>query len=287
MFNQLENKNTASLLGISLSVKSLIGMTAMIFNLFVLSVFATSIWSMSPMIENQDLDTGILVAVSRYVEPPPKTQPLKLNASTKAETKNEIIRTELQLASDDVRKVPDQIKSAGNGVPPIPPSGIVKLGKMNSNPTSEGFEREENRGNPLGQKTNAVQDEDKESAPEPKPIIKPTVKPTPDPTPKPVVKEVIKIPTQVSKGVVNGLAVNLVKPVYSQAAKAVRASGAVTVQVLIDETGRVISANAVNGHPLLRTTAETAARQSKFSPTFLSNQPVKVSGTIVYNFVGN
>ncbi|QYO66445.1 energy transducer TonB [Leptolyngbya sp. 7M] len=69
------------------------------------------------------------------------------------------------------------------------------------------------------------------------------------------------------------------------AARAVRAEGPVTVQVLIDEDGNVVSASAVSGHPLLRAAAAAAARQAKFSPTMLSGQPVKVSGVITYNFV--
>ncbi len=89
----------------------------------------------------------------------------------------------------------------------------------------------------------------------------------------------------ISGGVLNGKATNLVKPPYPAAAKAVRAEGAVNVQVTIDEEGSVISASAVSGHPLLRAAAVQAARTSKFSPTTLSGQPVKVTGIIVYNFV--
>lgn len=89
----------------------------------------------------------------------------------------------------------------------------------------------------------------------------------------------------VSGGVLNGKATMLSKPEYPAAAKAVQAEGAVSVQVLIDENGNVESASAVSGHPLLRVTSERAARDSKFSPTMLQGQPVKVSGIIVYNFV--
>jgi TonB family protein len=89
----------------------------------------------------------------------------------------------------------------------------------------------------------------------------------------------------ISGGVLNGKATNLVKPSYPAAAKAVRASGAVNVQVTIDEEGNVISATAVSGHPLLRAASVAAARQSKFSPTTLQGQAVKVTGVIVYNFV--
>ena len=89
----------------------------------------------------------------------------------------------------------------------------------------------------------------------------------------------------ISGGVLNGKATNLVKPNYPAAAKAVKANGAVNVQVTIDEEGNVISATAVSGHPLLRAASVTAARQSKFAPTMLSGQAVKVTGIIVYNFV--
>jgi len=89
----------------------------------------------------------------------------------------------------------------------------------------------------------------------------------------------------ISGGVMNGKATYLAKPAYPPIAKAVHAAGAVSVQVLVSEEGNVISASAVSGHPLLRASAVAAARASKFSPTKLSGQPVKVSGVIVYNFV--
>jgi protein TonB len=103
-----------------------------------------------------------------------------------------------------------------------------------------------------------------------------------EPPPPPVKKAP---PKTVSGGVLNGKATSLPKPGYPAAARAVRASGPVSVQVLISESGGVISANAVSGHPLLRAAAEGAARGARFSPTLLSGQPVKVSGVITYNFV--
>ena len=68
-------------------------------------------------------------------------------------------------------------------------------------------------------------------------------------------------------------------------AKQIRISGAVNVQVLIDESGKVISAKAISGHPLLVAEAVKAATQARFSPTIIGEQPVKVSGIITYNFV--
>jgi TonB family protein len=84
--------------------------------------------------------------------------------------------------------------------------------------------------------------------------------------------------------VLDGKAVNLVKPAYPPAARAVGAKGEVKVQVVIDEEGNVISASAISGHPLLQPAAVAAARATKFSPTKLSGIPVKVSGIMVYNF---
>lgn len=92
-------------------------------------------------------------------------------------------------------------------------------------------------------------------------------------------------PKIINGGVINGKATSLPKPPYPAAAQAVRASGAVKVQVTIDENGNVVSAAAVSGHLLLRPAAEQAALQSTFKPTLLSGQPVRVTGVIVYNFV--
>ena len=92
-------------------------------------------------------------------------------------------------------------------------------------------------------------------------------------------------PKTISGGVLNGKATNLVKPVYAKEAKDARADGAVLVQVTVDEEGNVVSVSGVNGHPLLLAASEQAARASKFSPTRLEGQPVRVTGVIVYNFV--
>ncbi len=103
-----------------------------------------------------------------------------------------------------------------------------------------------------------------------------------DPTPPP--KTLSDVPKTISGGILNGKATDLPKPPYPPAARSVRASGSVTVQVLVDESGRVISANAVSGHPLLRAAAVSAAISAKFNPTLLSGKPVKVSGVLTFEF---
>ena len=94
-----------------------------------------------------------------------------------------------------------------------------------------------------------------------------------------------KIPRTINGGVVNGKALKLPRPEYPPAAHAARASGAVSVKVLIIEDGTIFSAEAVSGHPLLRAAARNAACEAKFSTTRLEGNSVKVSGIITYNFV--
>lgn len=89
----------------------------------------------------------------------------------------------------------------------------------------------------------------------------------------------------VTGGVLNGKAVVKPSPVYPPIAKAARAQGTVTVQILVDEEGYVISAAAVSGHPLLQQASVFAARQARFTPTRLQGEPVKVSGVVTYNYV--
>lgn len=88
----------------------------------------------------------------------------------------------------------------------------------------------------------------------------------------------------ISGGVLNGKAVSMPAPLYPDIAKRARATGTVTVEVIIDLTGKVVSAKATKGPIMLHQAAETAAKQARFSPTLLSGQPVKVSGLINYNF---
>lgn len=89
---------------------------------------------------------------------------------------------------------------------------------------------------------------------------------------------------EIAGGVLNSKALQLPKPVYPPAARAVRARGAVNVRVTVNESGSVISAVAVSGHPLLRAAAVEAARGAKFAPVLVTGIPAKVGGTLVFNF---
>jgi periplasmic protein TonB len=111
------------------------------------------------------------------------------------------------------------------------------------------------------------------------PVVK-IDEPPPSPGPRPILKPI-------SGGVLNGTAISLPPPVYPDVAKRMRTSGVVVVDVILDETGKVVAATATSGPPMLRDAAVQAALKARFSPTKLSGQPVKVSGVINYKFALN
>lgn len=150
------------------------------------------------------------------------------------------------------------------------PIGRYTLGDIDTNPaTPPGSGRE----NVIGSSSETVE-------PSGEPEIKTRV--PPPPVNKSSERKVIRSP-----GPINGKAIYLPKPPYPAHAAAIGVSGNVDVQVTIDETGKVISAKAVSGHPFLRGPAEKAAWSARFSPTYLGPTPVKVTGVIVYKFSRN
>jgi periplasmic protein TonB len=219
-----------------------------------------------------DLDISSLVAPVALPEdappPPPPDKPDKPNPASDKPTVVEKIAT-----MEETREPPKELKGEILKAPPLKREDASKYDVSDKNAGRFDPNKVYNE-TPKGITDTGGGGDDEDE----KKLVVKTATPTPKPTEKPV-------PKTVSGGVVNGKATNLVKPPYPAAARAVRASGAVNVQVTIDESGNVISASAVSGHPLLRAAAVQAARSSKFSPTMLSGQAVKVTGVIVYNFV--
>ena len=85
-------------------------------------------------------------------------------------------------------------------------------------------------------------------------------------------------------GELNTKALSLPKPVVPDEAKRLKISGRVTVRVVVDESGKVISAQATNGPAALRAAAENAARAATFEPTVKDGITVKVAGNLTYDF---
>jgi periplasmic protein TonB len=87
-----------------------------------------------------------------------------------------------------------------------------------------------------------------------------------------------------SAGIVSGVAVKKVDPVYPKAAREAQQTGVVAVEITINEQGNVTSARALSGPDLLRNAAVSAARAWKFKPSLLGGVPVTTISTITFNF---
>jgi protein TonB len=144
---------------------------------------------------------------------------------------------------------------ANKSIAPVLPSATANANKVGSaGPQAKSFEN-------VASNTSPVVLDSEPPPPAPRPILKP-----------------------VSGGVLNGTALSLPSPTYPENAKRMRTAGVVVVEVVLDESGKVVSAIATSGPTLLRENAVQAALKARFSPTKLSGQPVKVSGTINYKF---
>jgi TonB family protein len=250
-----------------------LGVTALLYGGLFLALLVWSLYSFDVGFGEEDLVLDTLVAPVPVPEPepppPPDEQPKEQPKTSEKPKENVDVLQDPTQRLDQVVKEPPPINVARQQFDEVR-KGVQAI-QGEKTVRASGGDAGESRGGGTAA---------------PPPVTKPPVvetdePPPPPPTPKPTPKPV---PKTISGGVVNSKATNLVKPPYPAAARAVRAAGAVNVQVTIDESGNVISASATSGHPLLRAAAVQAARSSKFSPTLLSGQAVKVTGVIVYNF---
>lgn len=91
-------------------------------------------------------------------------------------------------------------------------------------------------------------------------------------------------PGPVEGGILNSKALELPDPIYPAEARKIHAAGQVQVKVLVDETGRVMTADAIFGPETLRMAAIDAARKARFAPLVIGGTAVKVSGLLTYDF---
>lgn len=231
------------------------------------SAFIVSLYASDVDIAASQLDiTEMLAPITPDAPEPPK--PAQQTQTTR-ENQSEPSRSSMARV-DDPTIVPKEISTAPN--PQIARLNDRFDPKLPEGPGAGEPGNIDNVGSPLGT-SSAV------SSPEPVEEVK-----TPEPPP---IRKIEPKPLVKSKGVINGIATHLPKPPYPAVAIATNVQGSVDVQVTIDESGKVVSSKAINGHPLLRSAAERAAWNAKFKPTLLSEQPVKVTGVIVYKFARN
>ncbi len=249
--------------------------TFLVVSIILLSATVWSLFAKDFTMGESDLELSNLLAPIAVENDQPKPEkPEKQNEPQTA--RNELPnRQTLMARTDEAQIAPDKVSTTPNTNKARPNTPFTFNPKARD--TDGSFSTDTGRGRSNGDETGFKNSDNQSTVVE-------TVKTKVPPPPPPVEKKADKIPPVVTGGVVNGKASYLPKPPYPAPAKAVNASGAVNVQVTIDEAGNVISAKAVTGHPLLRQAAEDAARKAKFTPTYLSKTAVKVNGLIVYNF---
>jgi protein TonB len=161
--------------------------------------------------------------------------------------------------------------------PEVNPRQNVALASFNSSPEIAGGPiGATNLGSPHGIGNNAGPAVAEPTEPPPPAAV-------PRPTPAPPRQETG--PVRLTSTILTGKTLEKPAPPYPPIAKAANVQGTVAVQIVIDEQGHVISAKATGGHPLLLNAAVQAAYRARFTPTILGGQPVKVTGSITYNFV--
>jgi TonB family protein len=87
-------------------------------------------------------------------------------------------------------------------------------------------------------------------------------------------------------GILNSRAIDLPKPSYPAEARKNRITGLVQVKVLVDETGKVISAEATFGPEPLRAAAVEAAKRARFKPMIVNEVALKFFGILTFDFDG-
>lgn len=245
--------------------------TLVIYGLVIFAALVASIWYTVEKIDSENLELTTLVAPIPVQQQEQKPQKQEEQPKQAAVSQERQVATVREFVDTTMTKPPTEINVTSKGQSP-PVVGAIK-GKEDIIPKGGGNPFGNQGTGPAGPPSGPpapIAEEPPPPAPDP-----PKPKPTPPPPPR----------APISGGVLNGKAISLPKPPYPAIARSARASGTVVVQVTIDESGKVISARAISGHPLLQAAAVQAAYGARFSPTQLSGQPVKVTGTISYNFV--
>jgi protein TonB len=96
------------------------------------------------------------------------------------------------------------------------------------------------------------------------------------------VKPPARVP--VSTGVLQGMLLAPIRPVYPVIARAAHVEGAVVVEAIISRTGTIESLRVVSGPEMLRAAAIDAIREARYRPYRLNGEPTEVETTITVNF---
>ena len=91
-------------------------------------------------------------------------------------------------------------------------------------------------------------------------------------------------PLTVSTGVLQGMLIAPIRPVYPTIAKAARVEGSVVVEAVISRTGTIESLHVMSGPQMLQGAALDAIREARYQPYRLNGEPTEVQTRITVNF---
>lgn len=90
--------------------------------------------------------------------------------------------------------------------------------------------------------------------------------------------------TSVASGVMAGLIVRKVQPVYPELARQSRIQGTVILSAVIGKEGRVVKLEAISGPPILIAAAIAAVQQWEYKPYLSEGRPIEVETQVQVNF---
>jgi TonB family protein len=126
-----------------------------------------------------------------------------------------------------------------------------------------------------------------EAKPEPQPdrsrIVAGSTQPTEDPN-KVKATSSTKPTGPITVGSLLPYAEKQAAPIYPPAARSMRTTGVVRVEVAVDEEGNVVEVKNTSGPTLLQASAKDAIRKWKFRPIMIEGQPVQAIGFVNFNF---
>lgn len=239
--------------------------TVAAYALILFAAGVASIYAYDAHLEAQSTDLTLLswVPEVKPVADRDRPQPVRhAPANNTGRVSPQPTRPVLYESASNPRTPPSTVSVMAQPIPPAPPNAII--GREISDPL------------PVPGGSSCVTCTENGTTP----VVR-----VPDTTPPPAPVVVKPPPQRLISRVLVSKAISLPQPPYPPIARQIRIQGPVNVQILVDEQGKVISAQAVSGHPTLTGAAREAALRARFTPTMLSGQAVKVQGVITYNFV--
>jgi TonB family protein len=242
--------------------------TALFYSLTLASALVVSVFAASPQLFETASLRDTLPAIPLAPSPPPQGPQIRDEGNSRPDAPPDIYKVkeldeiiEQAASTDEPPRVPPtttNITTEGTGIP----------GGGNVPGVIGGDGRGVVEGVPTGGR-------ELEQPPPPAVVEKPVEKPQP-----PVQKQ----PLRLSSTVLTGTAIERKTPAYPPLAKNIRLQGPVVVEIVVSPEGRVESARALSGHPLLTKAAVDAASGWRFHPTLLNGVAVRVTGLITFNF---